>query len=89
MGVAALKLKIMPSSPEVNLNDLKVKVEEALKKAGAIRIEKTEEEEIAFGLKALIVTIAWPEEKETSEAESIEVEDVSSVQIIDYRRAFG
>ena len=89
MGVAALKLKIMPSSPKVNLNDLKVKVEEALKKAGAIRIEKTEEEEIAFGLKALIVTIAWPEEKETSEAESIEVEDVSSVQIIDYRRAFG
>lgn len=89
MAVTALKLRIMPSSPEINLEQLKKKIKEKLKKVGAIRIDKIEEEEIAFGLKALIVTIAWPENLETEKAENIEVEEISSVKIIDYRRAFG
>ena len=90
MGVAALKLKIMPESPELDLEELKPKIEKSLKQAGTIRINSIQEEPVAFGLKALIVTIAWPEEKETEEAETAcKVQGVSSVQIIDYRRAFG
>ena len=90
MAVAALKIKVMPLAG-IDLKELKEKIEKALKKAGAIRIESIEEQEIAFGLKALIVTIAWPEEKETGEAEEAirGIEEVSSLDIIDYRRAFG
>ena len=91
MGTAALQIKVMPTSPQVDLNNLKEEVKKRLEEAGAIRIEKIEEQDIAFGLKALIVTLAWPEEKETEEAvEAVtKIEQVSSVDIIDYRRAFG
>ena len=88
MGVTALKIKIMPEQG-IDLENLKPKIEKTLKKAGAIKTE-IEEEEIAFGLKSLIVTLAWPENKETEQAEAaLKIKGVSSVQIIDYRRAFG
>ena len=66
-------------------------IEESLIKAGAIKINSIEEEPIAFGLKALIAFFAWPEKKETGEAEEAikSVKDVSSLEVIDYRRAFG
>ncbi len=50
-----------------------------------------EEEPIAFGLKAVIALFAWPEESELEALESSlnEIEDVSSIQVIDMRRAFG
>ena len=91
MGIAALQVKVMPESTDTDLEQLKNKVQEELTKAGAVKINKTEEQEIAFGLKALIVTIAWPEDKETEEAlDAIKkVEKVSSVDVVDYRRAFG
>ena len=91
MGTAALQIKVMPTSPQVDLNNLKEEVKNKLEEAGSIRIEKIEEQDIAFGLKALVVTLAWPEEKETEEAVEavMKIEQVSSVDIIDYRRAFG
>lgn len=90
MGVVALKLKIMPLSLEINLKKIKQEAIAKLKGRGAIKIE-SEEQPIAFGLKALILTIAWPEEKDTDVAENSvsEIEGVSSVEIIDYRRALG
>ena len=90
MAVVALKIKIMPESLDISLEEIKKKVEEKAKKAGAMNISFTEEN-IAFGLKALIVQLAYPEEKDTSALETGlgEIEGVSSSQIIDYRRAFG
>lgn len=90
MGVAAIKLKIMPESIDVNLSELQKKVQEKLIGFGAKNVSFIEEN-IAFGLKALIATFAWPEEKDTSilESDLAEVEGISSSQIIDYRRAFG
>lgn len=89
MGVAALKLKIMPEQG-INLEKLKKEIELSLKKAGAINFT-FEEQEIAFGLKSLIVTIAWPESSETEKAEEAirKINGVSSLDVIDYRRAFG
>jgi len=90
MGTAVLKLKIMPESPKTKLEDIKSKIQESLKKVGAIKIQEIKEQEIAFGLKALIVTLAWPESLGTEKAElAAKIPGVSSVQIIDYRRAFG
>jgi elongation factor 1-beta len=90
MAVAAIKMKIMPESLDVSLDQIKEVIDEKVKGLGAMNISFTEEN-IAFGLKALILTLAWPEEKETGilESEISGIEGVSSAQIIDYRRAFG
>ena len=87
MGIAGVKIKIMPTSPEVDL--------EKIKEGAKILIEKKdgkncsfEEEPIAFGLKAIIVLFAWPEEQELEELEEDlkKVENVNAVQVIDIRR---
>jgi elongation factor 1-beta len=90
MGIAAVKIKIMPTSPEVNLGELKEKVEKSIIDKGG-KNPQFEEQPIAFGLKALIVLFAWPEEKELEELEEElkKIENVNSVQVVDLRRAIG
>ena len=55
------------------------------------RFHGSEIQGIAFGLKALIVTILLPDEKGTDEIENIisSIQGVSSVQTIDMRKAIG
>lgn len=88
MAMVAIKLKIMPSSPEADLNEIQNLVKAKLEKEKALNIS-FEQENIAFGLKAIIATFAWPEEQDTSILESLNIENISSSQIIDYRRAIG
>jgi elongation factor 1-beta len=89
-GVAAVIVKIMPSSPETDLEEIKSKSKKVLETEGSQNIS-FEENPIAFGLKALMIKFAWPEEKDTDIIENIlsKIENVSSVSIEDYRRAFG
>ena len=88
MGTVAVKLKVMPESVETDLEDIEKEIKEKLEQAKNIQIEK---KEIAFGLKALEITLAWPEEKDTDEIENIinKIDGVSSAKIEDVRRAFG
>jgi elongation factor 1-beta len=90
MAVVAIKIKLMPESLDVNLEEVKKKAEELSTKLKGMNISFIEEN-IAFGLKAIIETLAWPEEQETGilETELAGIDGVSSAQIIDYRRAFG
>lgn len=88
MTTAAIQIKVMPESLETNLKKLEEKVKKALETEGAI-INKTEIQPIAFGLNAVIITFAWPENKNTSIIENLKVPGLNSIQIIDYRRAFG
>ena len=90
MGMTALQVQIMPESLETSLEKLKGDVEEKKTSVGG-KITEIKEEPIAFGLKALIATIAWPESLDTDLAENTiqGIEGVSSTKIIDYRRAFG
>jgi elongation factor 1-beta len=90
MAVVAIKLKIMPESIEIDLKDIQKKVEARLMELQAKNISFVEEN-IAFGLKALIATFAWPEQQDTSvlESDMQGIDGISSSQIIDYRRAFG
>ena len=90
MGEVAVKVKIMPTSLDVNLNELKTKIKNKIEEIGG-RINKVEQEPIAFGLNAIIITFAWPEEKNTSIIEDNlnNLENINSVQIVDYRRAIG
>jgi len=89
-GIVAVIVKIMPSSPETDLEAIKANAKSVLENEGAQNIS-FEEKPIAFGLKAVMVKMAWPEEKSTDIIESIlsKIENVSSVRIEDYRRAFG
>ena len=90
MATVVIIVKLMPESPDVNLNDIKVSARSALEVHGAKNIS-FEEKPIAFGLKAIMMKLDMPEEKGTDlvEIELAKIKDVSSVTIEDYRRAFG
>ncbi len=90
MGIAAVKIRILPTSPEVDLEKLKKTIKKIVEKTGGKNCS-FEEEPIAFGLKAVIAFFAWPEQLELEHLENSinEVEEVSSLQVIDMRRAFG
>lgn len=90
MSIVAIISKVMPDSPEADLEKIKGTAKENLEKEGAQNIE-FEEQEVAFGLKAIMVKFAWPEEKDSGKVEDIlsNIEHVSSASIEDYRRAFG
>ena len=91
MATAGIQFKIMPEGVEVNLEELKEKIKEKINSFESGVFNDSKEEPIAFGLKALIVTFALSEEEETEEVEKSinELEEVSSVELIDYRRAVG
>tara|TARA_Y100000310_G_scaffold284313_1_gene307017 strand:+ start:667 stop:936 length:270 start_codon:yes stop_codon:yes gene_type:complete len=83
-----VKIKIMPSSVETNLEEIKEKAEKSItNKEG--KVLKFEEEPIAFGLKAIITFFLWPEEKGLDEIEEElgKIENVNSIQVIDMRRS--
>lgn len=82
--------KLMPESPDTDLEAIKKAARSALEPEGAKNLS-FEERPIAFGLKALIVKTDMPEEKGTDivEQKLAAIPHVSSVTIEDYRRAFG
>jgi len=90
MGIAAVKIKIMPTSPDANLDDIQNKARKIIEKDGGKNCS-FEIEPIAFGLSALIAFFAWNEDQEIESLEEKlkEIGDVNSIQIIDMRRAFG
>ena len=90
MGATLLKLKLMPSSPEVNLEEIKQKIKEIIEKNQGKGCT-FEEEPIAFGLKAIIASFSIEEDMEIEPLEQRlnKIENVNSVQVIDMRRAFG
>lgn len=90
MGMVSLIIKIMPESPSSNLNEIKSSVEKAMLDLGAKNIS-FEEKPFAFGLKAIFLKMALPEEKGTDNVEVTlsKIPHVSSISIEDYRRAFG
>ena len=89
MGAVLIKIKLMPTSPDVNLEEIKKNAKKVVEK-GEGRNINFEEEAIAFGLKAVIVGFALDESKELEPIENKlgEVKNVNSAQITDMRRAF-
>ena len=91
MGTAGVQFKIMPTSPETDLEKLKSAIKQKIESFESGVLNNIEEQPIAFGLSALVVTFALSEEQEVDEVENSinEIEEVSSVELIDYRRAVG
>jgi len=90
MSIAAVKIKIMPDSPETDMMKIERNVKSLLEKHG-VKNPKFEIEPIAFGLKAIVIMFGWPEDKplEKLEEKLGKIKKVSSVQVIDIRRAIG
>lgn len=90
MAIASIIVKIMPEAPDTNLEEIKKEAQKLLELENAKNIS-FEIQDIAFGLRAIMIKFAWIEEKDTSIIEDTlaKIPHVSSVQITDYRRAFG
>lgn len=88
MGDVAAKIKIMPESVDTDLAELKEKIKGVIP-AGADLYGDIVEEPIAFGLKALIVTLIVNDEEggtEPAEEAFAKVSGVENVQVIDVNR---
>lgn len=83
-------VRIMPESPSSDLKEIEEKIRHKMESHGGKSIT-FEEKPLAFGLKAIILKMAFPEEKGTDFIEETisKIEEVSSVSIEDFRRAFG
>ena len=80
MGKVAAKIKIMPQSPEIDLDELQERLEESLPE-GAV-IKGFEREEVAFGLVALLPTVLIPDEAGGTEAIESAFQDVDGVESV-------
>ncbi|WP_115865737.1 elongation factor 1-beta [Halorussus litoreus] len=88
MGKVAAKIKVMPQSPEIDLDELQEKLEDALPEGA--KINGFERDDVAFGLVALLPTVIVPDDAGGTEAveenfsnvdnvESVEVENVGRI----------
>ena len=91
MATAGIQFKIMPESVDTDLEKLKEEIKTKVESFESGVFSEAKEKPIAFGLKALIVTIALSEDEESDNVENAlaEIEGVSSVELLDYRRVVG
>jgi translation elongation factor aEF-1 beta len=88
IGTALFKIKLMPEDTSIDLDKMQKDAVVAVEKSGG-KFTGFEIQEIAFGLKAVIISVRLTEDKsgEVMEANLAEISGVSSVEVIDYRRA--
>lgn len=92
MASVIVTIKIMPESPEIDLTALKDSAMELIGKVYGETEARTEEEPIAFGLKALRLTFVFDESKgspDILEDQLRNLDGVQSVETVDVRRAIG
>lgn len=91
MANVIITLKIMPESPETDLEKLKVEAKKIVADAQG-EVGKEEFEPVAFGLKAVKLIFVRDEKlggTDEIEQKISEVEGVNSVEVSDVRRAIG
>jgi elongation factor 1-beta len=88
MGSIKVVYKVFPEDIVISFDDLKKKIEKCLPKFSSV--EGYGEEPIAFGLKALLVQVKFPEDKtgivDEFETELGKIEGISQVQTMIVRR---
>jgi len=90
MGTALITIKVMPESPESDLEAIQNKAKQIIDEQGG-KNASSKTEPIAFGLNAILLNFAMDESlsQDSFEAPLKEIEQVNSVEVIDFRRAFG
>ncbi|MBN2053093.1 elongation factor 1-beta [Candidatus Woesearchaeota archaeon] len=92
MAKAIVTLKIMPESPDIDLDKVASEAEKMIIAYAGDGDRKKEIEPIAFGLKALKMIFVMDEAKgspEPLENDIKRIKGVQSVEVIDVRRAIG
>ena len=82
MAKVAANLKVMPESPEVDLDELQEQLERAVPEGA--KISGFEREEVAFGLVALLAAVIVPDDAGGTEAVEeafASLENVESVTV--------
>ena len=80
MGKVAAKVKVMPNSPDVDLDDLQERLETSLPEGA--KINGVEREDVAFGLVALYPTVIVPDGAGGTEAVEDAFESVDDVESV-------
>ena len=80
MGKVAAKLKVMPESPEVDLDELQHELEDSLPEGA--KINGFERDDVAFGLVALLPTGIVPDDAGGTEAVEEAFADVGRVESV-------
>jgi len=90
MGTALVIIKIMPKSLDSNLEEIQEKAKQIVEENGGKK-PSTKTEPIAFGLNAVILNFAMDESLAVDDFENPlkKIKQVNSVEVIDFRRAFG
>jgi elongation factor 1-beta len=90
MADAIFKIKIMPDSPDADLEAIESAAKKIVEKEQG-RSLKITREPIAFGLNAMIFLFLRDEtlDQDILTDSMREIDHVSSAEIIDFRRAFG
>ena len=81
MGKVAAKIKVMPQSPDVDLDDLQDRLEGALPEGA--KIKGFERDDVAFGLVALFPTVIIPDEAGGTDAVEDAFAEVDGVESVD------
>ena len=92
MAEVVVSLKIMPESPEIDLDAVQSKAMEAIKAFTNMDEMKASQEPVAFGLKSVNLVFVMSEDQgSTDELEKTiaDMEGVNSVEVTDVRRAMG
>ena len=93
MGTAIITIKLMPESPEADLDVIQNEAIGMIDDFTGLDAEKRiEEQPVAFGLKALQIMFVMKEETgstEPLEEQLATIPGVQSVQVTDVRRALG
>jgi len=91
MAKVVVKMKIMPTSPDVDLSTVENKIKKIIEDDGS-QFHSVIKVPIAFGLIALEIIFLREESKgniDDIEAEIGKLDDVESVDTLDVRREFG
>lgn len=80
----------MPESPDTNLDEIENKSKTIIEEEQGEKLS-IEREPVAFGINSIILTFARNEDLDSDDMlEKIQkIQNVSSAEIIDFRRAFG
>lgn len=90
MGTALITIKIMPIAPDTNLNEIQKKAEKIIAEEQGKNFS-TKKEPVAFGLNSLNISFSRDENLDNDNMmdKLSSIKNVSSAEIIDFRRAFG
>ncbi|MBS3072406.1 elongation factor 1-beta [Candidatus Pacearchaeota archaeon] len=87
MSLAAVKIRIMPDAPDADFGEIEANAKSIITDKGG-KVASIEQEPIAFGLKAVIITLSIDENFEQDPLLNAirKISQVSSAEVIDFRR---